>query len=918
MKHNTLMKLFAIGMGMATLYGCGGDPAFSVNTLQLGNGIGDNFTASTLEINDGAVTGTSDIDVHVVDDDGLLSNEPITVTFTSACIVTGDSTVTPASVQNTNGIISTTYTNISCTSDDDVVATTNTSPLLTATGVVQATTGTTTVITQDELAIGSFSSGTFTAGSLSASATTLQPGGSTLITVDIVDNQNQFSSEPMDITFSSPCVAFGFAGFDQSTVSNTNGSITVQFTDNNSGCAATTVLASATLTDPNTTKTLAVGGTVATVGLTISATAPAPAGTLSIGNGIGSGFDNGTLNIQSQSLLTGGSTLITANIVDENSLLDTTNSNTVNFQILCDNLGTYTLSDTSVTNSTGVFSTTFTDVSCNGTVNIAAYATLNGETKIASDSLSIGTASPTEEVYSIGELTGGGFVAGQMNLSSTSLNAGESSLITVHVADSAGNLYTSADTDVIFNSTCVGQGTATIDVGDGTSSTSTTTTGTATATYQATGCIGGDTVTATASGLNGTTTASGTITVVAAAFNTIEFVSATPTQIGIQGMGLNETTNVKFKLVDESNGPVEGQTVNFTLSNSAGGITLTNASAVSGADGEVTAVVQSGKVQANFVVTASTVVGATTYVASSNTISVQDAIPAQNGLSLVASSLNPEGYNKVATVAITAYVNDRNNNPVPDGNRVNFLAECGNIGGSCETTSGSCSVDWVTTPINCTAYNDATDLGKVSIMAYIDGEESFLDADANGEFGAGDTVLTNNDEAYMDFDNSGGFNGANDAYQDFNGNGSHDNAAALGTGFNGALCVSNCGTTDRVHVYKSTTLIASASGAAVTFSVGSVAATASTTTNFTFTVKDSNGNIMPAGTKINISASTGQIATSASYVVNNGNPISAGEITTATTYSSTFISGTAGDAGLITLKVEAPSGTTSYYYLSIQ
>jgi len=917
MKHNTLMKLFAIGTTMATMYGCGGDPAFSVNTLQLGNGIGDNFNASTLEINDGTVTGTSDIGVYVVDKDGLLSSEPVTVTFTSACIVTGDATVSPASVVNSNGIISTTYTNISCTGDDDVVATTNTTPLLTATGVVTPTTAPVTVITQDELAIGSFSSGTFTAGSLSASATTIQPGGSTLITVDIVDNQNQFSSEPMDITFTSPCVAFGYAGFDQSTVSNTNGSITVQFTDNNSGCSATTVLASATLTDPNTTKTLAVGGTVATVALTISTTAPAPAGTLSIGNGIGSAFDNGRLNIQSPNLTTGGSSLLTVNIVDENGLLDTTNSNTVNFQVQCDNLGAYTLSAASVTNSTGVFSTTFTDVSCNGTVNIAAYATLNGETKIASDALSIGTTTITE-TYSIGELTGGGFVAGQMNLSSTSLNAGESSLITVHVTDSAGNLYTTADTAVVFNSTCVGQGTATVDVGDGTSSTTTGTTGTATATYQATGCIGNDTVTATASSLNGTTTASGTITVAAAAFNTIEFVSATPTQVGIQGMGLNETTNVTFKLVDESNGPVSGQTVNFTLSNSAGGITLTNASAVSGADGEVTAVVQSGKVQANFVVTASTTVGAITYVASSNTISVQDAIPAQNGLSLVASSLNPEGYNKVATVSITAYVNDRNNNPVPDGNRVNFLAECGNIGGSCETISGSCSVDWVTTPINCLAYGDNTNLGKVSIMAYIDGEESFLDADADGEFETGETVLTNNEEAYMDFDNSGAFNGANDAYQDFNGNGAHDSAAALGLGFNGALCVSNCGTTDRVHVYKDTTLIASTSGAVVTFSVGSVAATASTTTNFTFTVKDSNGNIMPAGTKINLSASTGQIATSAAYTVNNGNPISAGEITAATTYSSTFISGTTGDSGLITVKVEAPSGTTSFYYLSIQ
>lgn len=884
----------------------------STGTLSLGNGIGSGFTDTRLNVSPSTIsTGeSSTITANIVDESGIRDTNSHTVTFDYQCDNGGAGTL-PAIPANTTGTFSTTFTDTSCDGNVDITANT----LLN--GVSTTASGSLTVVattTSTTYSIGSGIGAGFTNGILNIQDTNLSTGESTSITANIVDENHSLVLAANTVSFSALCSNNGTFTILPSPITNATGVYTTTFTDTT--CNGTVdIVASATLNGVTTTASNAL-----TVGTTPTTD------TYSIGNGVGSGFTSGELNIQSTNITPTGSTTVTANIVNADNILDTVNSNTVTFTAQCDNFGTFTLLPAAVTNATGVYSATFTDTSCNGSIDIVAYATLNGVTKTAYGSLLVGTT-PPDETYSIGDLlTTGTFVAGNMNISNAALAAGESSIIIVNVADSSGNLYTAVPTDIIFNSTCVAQGTATILTSNGSAEIDTGTTGTATATYQALGCVGDDTITATAAGLNATTTATGTINVGAAAFNTIEFVSALPSQIGIQGMGYNETTNVTFKLVDESSGPFANQLVTFTLSNEAGGISLTNLTATSGSNGEVTAVVQSGKVQANFVVTATTTVGATTYVSSSNTISVQDAIPAQNGMSLVAGTLNPEGYNLVQNVPITVYVNDRNNNPVPDGNQVNFLAECGSIDASCPIVNGSCSVTWTTTPIQgtCLDYDagvDDTDLGKVSILAYIDGEESFLDANANGDYDAGETILANNQEAFMDFDNDGAFTAANDAYQDFNGNGSHDDAATLDGNaaprFNGALCVTNCGTTDRIHVYKTTTLIASTSGSTITFDVTDISAAPATTTIFNVKAVDNNGNIMPAGTEVSISASKGTIDSNTTFTIGNGAPLSLASIDSASTFPVVYSSSPTGDEGLITVEVASPGGTSTFAYLSI-
>ena len=89
---------------------------------------------------------------------------------------------------------------------------------------------------------------------------------------------------------------------------------------------------------------------------------------------------------------------------------------------------------------------------------------------------------------------------------------------------------------------------------------------------------------------------------------------------------------------------------------------------------------------------------------------------------------------------VTIYVADSAGNPVPDGTTVQFSTEGGQIQTSCRLTGSkagianisSCSVEYVTQnfrPLD----------GRVSVIAWLEGEEAFIDANANGRYDAGES-----------------------------------------------------------------------------------------------------------------------------------------------------------------------------------
>lgn len=332
------------------------------------------------------------------------------------------------------------------------------------------------------------------------------------------------------------------------------------------------------------------------------------------------------------------------------------------------------------------------------------------------------TGGNTSTTVRIGSGTGAGFTAGILSLGVSTLSAGGSTGVTANLVDANGSPYTTS-TDVTFTSTCVSQGSATL------TSPVTTTTGTANSTYVAIGCSGTDTITATATVDGGTISASATITVLAATLGSIQFVSATPTNIALKGtggVGLSETSTVVFKVLNSVGGPMKDQTVKLDLDTTVGGLSISPDTAKTDASGLAQTVVQAGTIPTPVRVTATLDGTSPAITTQSDQLAVTTGIPTQRNISLSIETLNPEAWLiDGVTVPVTMRIADRFNNPVPDGTAVTFTAEGGSIGGSCTTEKGTCSVDWVS--------QDARPAdGRVTIMASVSGEESFIDADGNG------------------------------------------------------------------------------------------------------------------------------------------------------------------------------------------
>ncbi len=493
------------------------------------------------------------------------------------------------------------------------------------------------------------------------------------------------------------------------------------------------------------------------------------------------------------------------------------------------------------------------------------------------------------------------FNAGTIAVAVPNLGAGGGTSLTVSLATADGNLYLE-NTTITFSSACIAQNLATAPAVS-------TSTGVATTTYSATGCSGADVITASATAEGRSVSATGSVTVAPAVVGSIEFISATPPVIGLQGtggVGLPETSTVVFRVVDSTGGPVAGAPVTFALDTSVGGITFSPANAVSGADGRVQTVVTSGTVATSVRVSATeTSLGIGT---QSSQLVVTTGLPDKDSVSLAVTCNNVEAFDLDGTeVDVTVRLSDRYNNPVPDGTAVTFNTEGGNVLGSCSTSttatqSGLCSVTW-------TSSNPRPVDGRSTIIATAIGEESFVDTNGNGVFDGADT-WTDLAEAFRD-DNENAAYDLGEFFLDFNLDGVRSPADGL---FNGLLCTGPlCSTNQRLTVSSSNLIIMSGSTAKISDSTGGnnfdpLPSVLTGGGSITFAIGDFRDQPMPAGTTISIEASTG---------LTLGNPR---EYTVpCTTFDgplqySFFVSS---GAGQLTLTVEAPSGLQTVYFVSV-
>jgi hypothetical protein len=373
--------------------------------------------------------------------------------------------------------------------------------------------------------------------------------------------------------------------------------------------------------------------------------------------------------------------------------------------------------------------------------------------------------------------------------------------------------------DVTFSSACASADKATLDAKVATQQ------GTAIATYKGMtdnyACAGNDTITATAAGLN--ELASVTITNQTAETRSITAGTPDPEFMYLRGSGKGEKSTVTFTLKDAQNKPVSGKQLNFTfggnISNNVNyqDYTLSPLNATTNIDGMATVTINSGNLPTPISVIA-TLNENTEIRAASKQIGVGIGYADDNSISFSADKYNINGAGYDGEEAkITLRLADRFNNPVADGTKVYFTTEGGSIAsdlaGENGDVTGVCSSKAGVCTATLTSQDPRPADGRVTVSAYVSGEESFLDYNGNGIFDKGELTGVSDDqyaadvpnyvrayndigERFMDVNvddtaktnpsaDIDGFRAGVDLYEDLNANGKRD----LGDGvYTGLVC----------------------------------------------------------------------------------------------------------------------------------
>lgn len=288
-------------------------------------------------------------------------------------------------------------------------------------------------------------------------------------------------------------------------------------------------------------------------------------------------------------------------------------------------------------------------------------------------------------------------------------------------------------------------------------SVSTNAAGIATTTYSAinTACFGSN-VSFSAS-VTGATSVSGQVAVSTPAATNIQFVSTAPQTIYLSTSTGATQAVVTFKVVDNTGAPLANKPVTLALANVGSGVsidTVGNTSSVmktTDAQGVVTVAVFAGSIPTSVQVTATAIGVAPT---ASNVLTVASGRPVQKATSASLGQFAIEGFNiDGTTTTVSVSLADRQGNPVPDGTQVNLTSESGVlIPPTCVTAGGTSSC-----VVSIRSQGTRPSNGRVSILAYLPGEEDFQDTNSNNVYEIGE-LFTDLGDAYRDDNEDGIFN----------------------------------------------------------------------------------------------------------------------------------------------------------------
>ena len=374
-------------------------------------------------------------------------------------------------------------------------------------------------------------------------------------------------------------------------------------------------------------------------------------------------------------------------------------------------------------------------------------------------------------------------------------------------------------------------------------------TGRAAATYSANvASCAGTNVTISAS-TPGTTALNGSIAILPSLATNIQFISASPQLIYLKGSVGATQSQIRFRVVDSSGNGLQNQAVSLSLQNPDPGVSINtdgSTAAVrltSDVNGEVSVAVFSGTVPTSLVVQA--VLDANNAVAAtSNVLTVASGLAVQSRSSLALGKLSLEGRNFDGdTTPVTMSLSDRQGNPVPDGTQINFVTQAGvMIPASCVISGGAsqCSVSIRT-------QGTRTANGRVAILAYVPGEEDFVDANFNNAYDPG--------EVFADLGNAYRDDNASNTYTAGEFTVPRSGSSTCAGGINGRLNTCD-GVWGKADVRVQTTIIFA--GGTPTFANTVFTPTGATPSGFSALVGDVNGNSLPTGTTI--SAATASLS----------------------------------------------------------
>jgi protocatechuate 3,4-dioxygenase beta subunit len=237
--------------------------------------------------------------------------------------------------------------------------------------------------------------------------------------------------------------------------------------------------------------------------------------------------------------------------------------------------------------------------------------------------------------------------------------------------------------------------------------------------------------------------------------SSIGFVSAEPEVIYLRGVGLPETSFVTFQVRDAAGQPLPNRRVELRLVTGAGGVTMEGLGVQSinppsanpylsdsDAQGQIRVRVNSGTQPTPIRIHAR--LPGSNISSVSSRLNVAVGLPSQLNFSMSQGTINIEGFNRDGEPnTYSIFASDRSGNPVPEGTAINFITRSGGqvepikqtqlVGGLARATAGFASQD--PRPVD----------GRVTVVAYALGEESFIDLNGNN--------IHDNNEPFQDLGN---------------------------------------------------------------------------------------------------------------------------------------------------------------------